>query len=92
MENNWKEIAEEIFKNEFNLDIEPKEGEITLDWNYIWKATEKCMNLVFEATKQECADKAKIKHQEYETSEYTYSENDFEINKESILNINKPNL
>jgi hypothetical protein len=83
MENNWKETAEVIFKNEFNLGTTPMDGEITLNWEYIWKAVEKCMNLVFEATKKECADKAEV----------VFIPNLGNIVYiKSILNINKLNL
>lgn len=34
-----------------------------------------------------CAEVAKIQHREYNTGEYTYSEDDFEIDKQSILNV-----
>lgn len=105
MESNWEEKSENIFKNEFNLGTKPKEGEITLDWKYIWKAVEKCMNLVFEATKKECANKAKLQAIDcinknnillysditklLEKEGYDW---DIDVDKESILNINKPNL
>lgn len=85
MENNWESKAEAVFKNEFNLGTKPKGDEIYLSWENLWKATEKCMNLVFEATKKECADNAEI----------DYHEEGFQldhVDKESILNINKPNL
>ena len=90
MENNWKEKAEKIFKSEFNLGVEPTENELTLDWEYIWKATEKCMNLVFEATKKECADKAECNYMGKDETELPIY--DSTVDKESILNINKPNL
>ena len=98
MENNWKEKAEKIFKSEFNLGVEPTENELTLDWEYIWKATEKCMNLVFEATKKECADKANVSKENLKngTKYSAYMVGDLEFNykvdKESILNIKTPNL
>lgn len=69
MENNWKEKAEEILPYYINMDREE-----------VIDAMLEAMNLVFEATKKECADRAEA------DSPY------HGVDKESILNINKPNL
>lgn len=73
---------------------EPKD----MDTTDVTKLILEAMNLVFEATKKECADKAEVEQHDRisifvdkmiqdEDSLYKYY-----ANKESILNINKPNL
>ena len=89
MDNNWKDVAETIFKQKFGLATEPKENEITLDWEFVWQATEQCMNLVFEATKKQCADNAEMTGITYGNDK---SVSDYEVSRESILNVTKPNL
>lgn len=81
MENNWKEKI----LNEFLLDVKDDMRFSKQEVEELIERFEIFGNLVFEATKEECADKA-------ETvidciGNYTHI-----VNKESILNINKPNL
>lgn len=77
MENNWKYVADKVFEESFTseTDFDAKDD--------IQEYAFKLMNLIFEATKKECADKAKI---------IQYSLYAREIDKESILTINKPIL
>jgi hypothetical protein len=86
MENNWEETAQKVIDKN-NL-ITCRECICSND-DWLQGMLE-AMNLVFEATKKECADKA-------ECCEGAIVDVGFEIisadvNKESILNINKPNL
>jgi hypothetical protein len=86
MENNWKEVAEHLAKNWLDYI-----DETSSEFDNCVGAIEEAMNLVFEATKKECADKAQILEDDnYFKSERLDIENS--INKNSILNINKPNL
>ena len=95
MENNWKEKAYQLIVgkvttyktfSETNQKIEYFEN-ISVD--YLVNKTLEAMNLVFEATKKECADKAEMTGIAYGDSTAI---TDYAIDKESILNINKPNL
>ena len=99
MENNWKEKAYELIAgkvttyktfSETNQKIEYFEN-ISVD--YLVNKTLEVMDLVFEATKKECADRAKIKWVKDTNDFYGgYDLDKTNINKESILNIKKPNL
>ena len=89
MENNWKEKAEEIA--ETNI-------EDCFEIENITRAMLEFGNLVFEATKKECADKAYLGTKTEHTYQSFYEKERKEmgytvvIDKESILDINKPNL
>ena len=76
MENNWKEVIDKVFEETFIYETDFDAKDDIQDYTF------KLMNLVFEATKKECADKAEAKFKFF-TKENV---------KESILNINKPNL
>ena len=91
MENNWKEKAYELIAgkvttyktfSETNQKIEYFEN-ISVD--YLVNKTLEVMDLVFEATKKECADKANCKQEHYYPRDWV-------VDKESIRNIKKPNL
>jgi hypothetical protein len=84
MENNWKEKAIEILQRDIVKYNEPSR-ELYLVVNSMLEA----MNLVFEATKKECV--AKVKLTEF-AQEFLQEGANEGINKDSILNINKPNL
>ena len=79
MENNWKEVIDKVFEETFIYETDFDAKDDIQDYTF------KLMNLVFEATKKECADKAEVKDNNT-TCEI------FQVDKESILNINKPNL
>ena len=95
MENNWKEKIDEILDYLYNHG-----NSIELFSRTDVKETMlEVMDLVFEATKKECADKARfnlLKDDKIITELLTHSSSEdnywFNMNKESILNINKPNL
>ena len=73
MENNWREKAEHVLKeNDVHKLL------TTTTFNCSIDAILDCMNLVFEATKKECADSLNI------------NPNDNLVKR--ILNIKKPNL
>ena len=84
MKNNWKEKAETLA----TLYLEYSD-EYSTEFNNCVNAILKGMDLVFEATKKECADKAEMTGVAYGDSTAI---TDYVIDKESILNINKPNL
>ena len=77
MENNWKEKAKEIAERNI---------EDCFEIENITRAMLEFGNLVFESTKEECADKADTKR------ECNFLGEEWIIDKDSILNINKPNL
>ena len=77
MENNWKDVADKLIKRNNGLNFDYKD--VILE----------AMNLVFEATKKECADKAEAR---YNHTTIATGKDYWIVNKESILNINKPNL
>lgn len=79
MENNWKEKAEQLAT--FYLEYSKNSLEYINCVNAILKG----MNLIFEATKKECANKAECVH-------ISCSIGGSIVDKESVLNINKPNL
>jgi uncharacterized protein (DUF1697 family) len=85
MENNWKEKVKEIYnKNVKSILDDEGRMEAFLEFG----------NLVFEATKKECADKAEVRkyyenHEDFKNKKLT---DDTVVNKDSILNIEKPNL
>ena len=81
MKNNWKEKAETLA----TLYLEYSD-EYSTEFNNCVNAILKGMDLVFEATKKECADKADTKR------EYNFLGEEWIIDKDSILNINKPDL
>ena len=95
MENNWKEKIDEILDYLYNHG-----NSIELFSRTDVKETMlEVMDLVFEATKKKCADKARfnlLKDDKIITELLTHSSSEdnywFNMNKESILNINKPNL
>ena len=76
MKNDWNETAETL------ATLYLEYAEYSTEFNNCVNAILKGMDLVFEATKKECADKSEAKFQFF-TKENV---------KESILNINKPNL
>ena len=84
MENNWKEKAEEILMNH-KLKGKTKTMKKFLplvDYGDEVEAMLEFGNLVFESTKEECADKSEAKFQFFTKKNV----------KESVRNINKPNL
>ena len=81
MENNWGEFAFSLMYKHIDSSVLNEYLEEVIQ-NTVLEA----MNLVFEATKKECADKADTKR------EYNFLGEEWIIDKESILNINKPNL
>ena len=84
MKNNWKEKAKEIAERNI---------EDCFEIENITRAMLEFGNLVFEATKKECADSAKIKWVKDTDDFYGgYDLDKTNINKESILNIKKPKL
>ena len=90
MENNWKEKINTIAL---------QNGMAGEDLNiYFYDTILECMNLVFEATKKECADKADVNFKKpgYKEAINCYDSNESSqlayVDKDSILNINKPNL
>ena len=84
MENNWGEFAFSLMYKHIDSSVLNEYLEEVIQ-NTVLEA----MNLVFEATKKECADKAEMTGIAYGDSTAI---TDYAINKESILNINKPNL
>lgn len=110
MGNNWKEKIKEILHNNaidvesFNLKGSDYDLSDKYDCNNLIIAMVEFGNLVFEATKKECADKANL-NRELEDSgpgiidiheifayDVFYKDGTVTVNKDSILNINKPNL
>ena len=83
MENNWKLI---IGKRLGEIDDAYYPNMDSTEYAYMEEAILDLMNLVFEATKKECADKADTKR------ECNFLGEEWIIDKDSILNINKPNL
>ena len=81
MENNWKEFAEEILIKNVSYIKHSVNEDLFIN------ALLEFGNLVFEATKKECADKARSSDTITEDGDFIYF-----VVKESILNINKPNL
>ena len=83
--NNWQEIAEELFEK-IDTDGYTPIGDMR---DEIKNTILQAMGLVFESTKQKCAEEAEIKfsHNTIRTNTPIYN-----INKPSILNIDKPNL
>lgn len=78
MENNWRGLAEEILKRNTKFDSFD-----TSMFNASLDSMLEAMDLVFEATKKECANK----------SEWNYDINGNKVTiEQNILNINKPNL
>ena len=73
MENNWKEKAKEIAERNI---------EDCFEIENITRAMLEFGNLVFESTKEECADKSEAKFQFFTKKNV----------KQSVRNINKPNL
>ena len=74
MENNWEQTAKDVF-NKYVGHRYPSKAELdTILY---------CMNLVFVATKKECANKAEI---------YIDTNDNQSVDKLSILEIQKPNL
>lgn len=109
MENNWREKLAEIIANSEGNDIETTKEEILNDEEFdtiILPTFMEFGNLVFEATKKECAKQSKLyKHcidpenpcgENDEEPEFWVNNNGegiaVDIDIESILNINKPNL
>ena len=86
MENNWKEKLNSLLTN--STECWNGQGNLFHREDIINTMLE-FGNLVFEATKRECADKAEMTGIAYGDST---SITDYAIDKESILNINKPNL
>jgi len=101
MENNWREKASELLDKYISqpyLSME-KDEECT-------KAMLEAMNLVFEATKKECADKSTCslyirpnrkgtkykKVEDGESFDIMNVRQMSKVDKESILNINKPKI
>lgn len=85
MENNWRDFAENLLNKELaddklNSGLTGEVVDVILQ----------CMNLVFEATKKECADKAELYELDYTDEGNIISP--VAIDKDSILNINKPNI
>ena len=76
MKNDWNETAETL------ATLYLEYAEYSTEFNNCVNAILKGMDLVFEATKKECTHKSEAKFQFF-TKENV---------KESILNINKPNL
>jgi hypothetical protein len=87
MENNWKEKAEELLREQFSVKLE--ENELFYDETSCIDTILEAMNLVFEATKKECANKAELTDF---ASEFLQEGCNEAIDRESILNINKPNI
>lgn len=97
MEDNWKEKIRDELNNKYTFQNKTLE-----------KLILNLMERVFEATKKECANKAKMsgydnfndKLEHFVDDEYTIFDKDNEeliyvqinIDKESILNIEKPNI
>ena len=79
MENNWKEKIKTIIKSKETYSKDYS----TLSLSDVEESILEAMNLVFEATKKECADKVNCNWIG------AYFEG---VDKDSILNINKPNL
>lgn len=102
MENNWKEKCLNLLEIKYGkIDLENKTKNINGNfWKGIIDNMLEFGNLVFEATKKECADKANLKcHCRVDSmqSDTIWDKaqddyNNYTVNKESILNINKPNL
>ena len=105
MENNWEEKAKELLANNFTydcIDSLVKDNELRPDEvEYITDAMLEFGKLVLEAAKKECADKAKVlsytgifQHQNREINDIftTKDDRNFEVDKDSILNIGEPNL
>lgn len=86
MENNWRKIALEVLQDNHSN----PNGYLYRNYNQsdCIDAMLEFGNLVFEATKKECADKAESKLVYHSNHDDPHDE----VNKESILNINKPNL
>ena len=98
MENNWKEKIKTIIKSKETYSKDYS----TLSLSDVEESILEAMNLVFEATKQECADKVLInttdwigKYSSVKELELYKSNEDpttVIVDEKSILNINKPNL
>jgi hypothetical protein len=86
IENNWKDKIIELLKKDTNTGQFEIHGTIEEVVSVILEFG----NLVFEATKKECADKAAYNIKEDAVMYVPYKS--ISINKESILNIQKPNL
>ena len=86
MENNWKEVREK----QLNYYVTEVEGQQMIFKDDALNVIKSLMELVFEATKRECADAAEA-YKEGAFGNY-YGRNDVKVDKESILNIEKPNL
>jgi hypothetical protein len=86
MENNWLEKAEELLKES----ITDSEGHICRNYNKsdVLDAMLEAMNLVFEATKKKCSEEVSLDYNSGSCREC----GDNLVDKESILNIEKPNL
>lgn len=87
MENNWRDRIEGLIHN--NCTNFGNSAADLYEFKEIVEVVIKFGNLVFEATKKECADKVTLT--EF-ASEFLQEGCNEAINKESILNINKPNL
>ena len=85
MENNWTELAKSVLLKHLKKDRGEKVQKLIeiVDHTSEINAILECMNLVFEATKQECADNV--------CCGYDRTGKKITI-KDSILNIQKPNL
>jgi len=88
MENNWREKIVELYN--FTTRKSDTFSEKGFNRYEIYELIELFGNLVFEATKKECADKAAYNIKEDAVMYVPYKS--ISINKESILNIQKPNL
>ena len=89
IENNWKEKCLNLLEIKYGkIDLENKTNNINGNfWKGIIDNMLEFGNLVFEATKKECADKAELDY-----TKHCDCGNCSDVDKESILNINKPNL
>lgn len=88
MEDNWKEKIKELFTlNYHTIMVGYSHEEDLVDEESFTNALLEFGNLVFEATKKECAKKAKTEVDD--TDEYNI---EIFVDKDSILNIEKPNL
>jgi len=99
MKNNWKKVAEKILEDETSIELQNfldiNKGILgnKIHKDHILDAILEFGNLVFEATKKECAEKASIDEVglEYDDNSMVYDAS-ISIDENSILNIEKPNL
>lgn len=82
---NLKDKAKEIFQDKFKIELEPKEGEITLNFEYIYEAAVEFAKIACEEQKKICAENAELIGEE--PCIFSHCEcKDYSIDKDSILN------